>query len=268
MIYLFCQDITWECIETSKKKLLWIILLTISVAVLTACLVYFIIGFVQNKPSEIVIDTNSQSSQTVSSEKEPIVVETPVNFNELKSVNDEIYAWINIPNANVNYPILQSKTERSYYLSHNVNKQKSSYGAIYTQNYNKTDFSDYNTIIYGHNMKNGTMFGSLKRYRDKAFFDANQYIEIYMPGRILKYRVFAAYTFDDRHILMSFNFSDVADRQLYLETIYGYKNVRNHFRDDVTVTTDDKIITLSTCTSNDEQRFLVQGVLVYDSQNP
>lgn len=243
-------------------------MLTISVAVLTACLVYFGVSFLQNRPMGSVVNSNSDNSENANSDIKPIVVETPVNFNELKSVNDEIYAWISIPNANVNYPILQSKTEKSYYLTHNVNRNKSAYGAIYTQYYNNTDFSDYNTIIYGHNMKNGTMFGSLKRYRDKTFFDENQYIEIYMPGRILKYRVFAAYTFDDRHILMSFNFSDEADRQLYLETIYGYKNVRNHFRDDISVTTDDKIITLSTCTSRDEERFLVQGVLVYDSQNP
>ena len=244
-------------------------MLTIAVAVISACMVFLVVGYFQNKPSAPVADSSDISSDNSEPATPEInIVETPVNFDELKAVNDEIYAWINIPNANVDYPILQSKSEKSYYLTHNVNKVKSAYGAIYTQDYNSTDFSDYNTIIYGHNMKNGTMFGSLKRYRDKTFFDENQYIEIYMPGRILKYRVFAAYVFDDRHILMSFNFDDVADRQLYLDTIYGFKNLRNHFRDDVTVDTDDKIITLSTCTSRDEERFLVQGVLVYDSQNP
>ena len=210
---------------------------------------------------------NSEISVPQSS-SEPIVVETPVDFEELKAVNSDVYAWISIPNANVDYPILQNETEKSLYLTHNMYKEKSAYGTIYTQPYNSKDFSDYNTIIYGHNMKNGTMFGSLKRYRDKTFFDANQYIEIYLPGRILKYRVFAAYTFDDRHILMSFDFSDEAERQLYLDTIYGFKSLSNHFREDMTVDTDDKIITLSTCTARDEERFLVQGVLVYDSRNP
>ncbi len=241
-----------------------------SLAIIMACAVYFAVGYFANRPDNNVVDVESAVSDVVLTESQvkPVVVETPVDFNELQAVNEEIYAWISIPNANVNYPILQSKSEKSYYLTHNVNKKKSSYGAIYTQYYNKTDFSDYNTIIYGHNMKNGTMFGSLKRFRDKTFFDENQYIEIYMPGRILKYRIFSAYTFDDRHILMSFNFDDESDRKLYLETIYGFKNVRNHFREDMTVTTEDKIITLSTCTSRDEERFLVQGVLVYDSQNP
>lgn len=241
-------------------------MLTIAVAVITACLAWFVVGCFENRPVVLEpISVDSESSNIASSA--PLkVVEVPVDFDKYKAINDEIYAWISIPNANVNYPILQSKTEKSYYLTHNVNRQKSSYGAIYTQNFNSMDFSDYNTIIYGHNMKNGTMFGSLKRFRDRTFFDANQYIEIYMPGRILKYRIFAAYTFDDRHILMSFNFSDETERQLYLDTIYGFKSVSNHFRDDVTVTTDDRIITLSTCTKADDERFLVQGVLVYDSQ--
>lgn len=241
-------------------------MLIVSIAVLTACSVYFVLGYYKNRPIRIPKTDYSNNSQT--SISDPPIVEVPVNFDELKSVNDEIYAWISIPNANVNYPILQSKTEKSFYLKHNVNKKQSAYGAIYTQDYNSTDFSDYNTVIYGHNMKNGTMFGSLKRYRDKTFFEQNEFIEIYMPGRILKYRVFAAYTFDDRHILLSFNFDDPTYRQLYLETIYGFKNISNHFREDITVDTDDKIITLSTCTSKDDERFLVQGVLVYDSQKP
>ena len=221
-----------------------------------------------NKPADKGDKFVNSEISVLQSSNEPIVVETPVDFEELKSVNSDVYAWISIPNANVDYPILQNKTEKSFYLTHNMYKEKSSYGTIYTQPYNSKDFSDYNTIIYGHNMKNGTMFGSLKRYRDKTFFDANQYIEIYLPGRILKYRVFAAYTFDDRHILMSFDFSDEAERQLYLDTIYGFKSLSNHFREDMTVDTDDKIITLSTCTARDEERFLVQGVLVYDSRNP
>ena len=242
-------------------------MLTIAVAVITACLIWFGVGYFKNKPvvTEPISD-KPETSEVISHSDTVKVVETPVDFEKYKALNDEIYAWISIPNANVNYPILQSEAERSYYLTHNVDKKKSAYGAIYTQNYNSKDFSDYNTIIYGHNMRNGTMFGSLKRFRDKTFFDANQYIEIYMPGVILKYRIFAAYTFDERHLLMSFNFADEYDRQLYLETIYGFKSLSNHFRDDMTVTTDDKIITLSTCTNKDDQRFLVQGVLVYDSR--
>lgn len=261
-----------ECIQTSEqqksaKKILWIIVLAIAVAVFTACAVYFVVDYFHFKSMSGIGDLNIDTSSEVSVSAPAKVVETPVDFDELKAVNDEIYAWINIPGTNIDYPILQSgeDKDRSYYLNYNVNKEKSVYGAIYTQNYNSTDFSDYNTIIYGHNMKNGTMFGSLKKYRNKTFFDKNQYINIYMPGRVLKYHIFAAYTFDDRHILMSFDFSDEEERQLYLDTVYSVRSLNSNFRDDIKVDTDDKIITLSTCTTNDDERFLVQGVLVYDS---
>lgn len=247
---------------------MWLILLVVAAAVFTACAVYFVVDYIRYKSTTDINVTGSESTPVISNEK--LSVDVPVDFEELTKANPDIYAWINIPGTNVDYPILQSGEDkgRSYYLTHNVNNIKSSYGSIYTQNYNSKDFSDFNTLIYGHNMKNGTMFGSLKKYRNKEFFEENEYINVYMPGRILKYKIFAAYTFDDRHILMSFNFDDETERKLYLDTINSVRNVNANFSEDVKVTTDDKIITLSTCTSKDDERFLVQGVLVYDSENP
>ena len=246
---------------------MWIVAITVAIAVIAACIGYFLMLFFQYQ--SITDIGNLASTGDTSGKVKVNTVKVPVNFSELKAVNDEIYAWINIPGTNIDYPILQSRDELSYYLTHNVDKQKSVYGAIYTQMiYNNTDFNDYNTLIYGHNMKNGTMFGSLKKYRNKQFFNENRYINIYMPGRILKYEIFAAYVFDDRHIMMSFDFEDESDRQLYLDTVYAVRSLNSNFRDDITVGTDDKIITLSTCTSKDNERFLVQGVLIYDSQNP
>ena len=257
----------WECVQTASNKKVWLILLIIFSVFFVACIVILTLGYFNNKPGNI---GGSVPKPVSSVPGEAPDVETPVDFNELKSANSDIYAWINVPGTNVNYPILQHESEQSYYLTHNVNKKSSKYGAIYTQSaFNKADFSDYNTLIYGHNMRNGTMFGTLKKFRDKKFFEKNQYIEIYMPGRILKYRIFGALVFDDRHIMMSFDFNDLADRQLYLDTIYALsRRTTSHFRDDITVGLDDKIITLSTCTSNDDERYLVEGVLVYDSKNP
>ncbi len=267
LYYFFGGDIT------SKKKVFWIITLAIAVAVFTACAIYFIIDFFHYR-SMIDFQTlisSDTSFETVTPPKK--VIDVPINFNQLKEVNDDIYAWIRIPYANdtekyiADYPLLQSKEneDNSYYLTHNVNRQSSVYGAIYTQNYNNKDFNDFNTLIYGHNMRNGTMFGTLKKYRDKKFFEENNEIIIYMPNRILKYRIFAAYVFDDRHILLSFDFDNELERQLYLDTILSSKKLSNNFDNSITVDTDDKIITLSTCTSKDEERYLVQGVLVYDS---
>lgn len=217
-------------------------------------------------------NAGSLPSETSVSQIQPAAenkVELPQEIKEklypAMSANPDVYAWITVPGTKIDYPLLQSQTERSYYLTHDINKKDSKYGAIYTQNYNKTDFSDYNTIVYGHNMMNGTMFGTLRKYRDRAFFEQNQYIYVYMPGRILKYHIFAAYIFDDRHILMSFDFSDESQRQLYLDTVFGVTGANAYFREGLAVDTDDKIITLSTCAARDDERYLVQGVLIDDS---
>lgn len=195
-----------------------------------------------------------------------ILVENPINFNELEKQNKDIYAWIIVPNTKIDYPILQSYTEDDlFYVDHNVNKKKSAAGAIFTQKLNQKDFSDPNTVIYGHNMKNGSMFRHLHKFKKEDFFNENEYFYIYTRGHILTYRIFAAYEYDARHILNSFNFFDKEVYASYLEYIQNpnsiYKNTR-----EVNLTTDDKIVTLSTCLANNKpnNRYLVQGVLIKD----
>ena len=115
-------------------------------------------------------------------------------------------------------------------------------------------------------MKNGSMFGTLKKYRDKTFFEQNRYINVYMPGRIMKYQIFAAYVWDYRHILLSLDFSNESIREAYIDMIFSTRRMNANIDSDLPVTKDDRIITLSTCTGNDEERYLVQGVLIYDSR--
>ena len=205
------------------------------------------------------------SSDTVP-EKTSDYVEPPVDFVKLKKVNPDIYAWINIPGTVIDYPIVRNADDNAYYLTHTVENKKSAYGAIYTEDYNDMDFADFNTVIYGHNMKNGTMFGSLKKYRNKSFFDENREINVYMPGRIMKYRIFAAHITDDRHILLSYDFKNESVRNEYISDIFSNKNMSSLFDEEVPLTADDRIITLSTCTGKTEERYLVQGVLIYDNR--
>ena len=252
----------------TKKRVIWLLALILAGAIFLGCAVYFIRDYLHYRS---ITDIGAYDNFSVVShiKKE---VEVPINFDELEKINEDIYAWINIPGDDpekplVDYPILQSNPndDDNYYLDHNVNRKSSVYGAIYTQNYNNKDFGDFNTLIYGHNMRNGTMFGSLKKYKDKTYFDSHRDINIYMPGRILKYRIFAAYVFDDRHILLNFDFTNKVEREVYLDEVFNQRKLSDNISNDVTVGADDKIITLSTCTSNDGERYLVQGVLVYDS---
>lgn len=239
-------------------------MLVASVICLIGCAVFFVGMMLHSDRMESLRSQVAVSEDSVSQGVN--FVETPVDFDELKKQNSDIYAWINIPGTLIDYPILRREDDNSYYLNHTVDKKKSIYGSIYTENYNGDDFADFNTVIYGHNMKNGKMFGTLKKYRDKTFFEQNRYINVYMPGRIMKYQIFAAYVWDNRHILLSLDFNNEGIREAYIDMIFSTRKMNANIDGDLPVTKDDRIITLSTCTGNDAERYLVQGVLIYDSR--
>lgn len=190
-------------------------------------------------------------------------VEIPIDFVALQQQNPDVYAWIQVPGTEVDYPILQSSNDNTYYLNHTIDGEEKKEGAIFTENYNTKTFEDPNTVIYGHDMKNGSMFQSIHKYMDRSFFDNNRDIVIYMPDQILRYKIFAAYLTDNRHLLMNYNFWSKDEYQQYLNSIFSMRDINAFIDTSTEVTTEDKIITLSTCYAGiSTQRYLVQAVLV------
>lgn len=189
-------------------------------------------------------------------------IENPIDFESLTAEYPDIYAWIQIPGTNVDYPIVQREDDNSYYLNHTIDGKKKTEGSIYTENYNSKDFADANTIIYGHNMKNGSMFKTLHRYKDKQFLLDNSEIFIYQKDRVLKYKIFAAYVSDNKHLLFQYDFEDENIFGNYLNNVLTKRDMSSNINTNVDVTANDKIITLSTCNNNDAQRYLVQAVLL------
>lgn len=185
----------------------------------------------------------------------------PIDFQKLQEENPDIYAWIQIPGTKVDYPILQSSSDDGYYLNHTVEGAEGYPGSIYTESLNKRDFSDKNTVIYGHNMKDGTMFGGLDQYVDPAYMKEHSQVIIYTPEHQYTYQVFAAVTYDDRHILKTYDCNDEAEFGEFLDSLSSMQNIATQFSSEVQATTKDRIITLSTCNSNNVQRFLVEAVL-------
>lgn len=195
-------------------------------------------------------------------------MENPIDFDELTAINTDIYAWIRIPNTNIDYPIAQRAGDDGYYLGHDMYQEPRFAGCICTEDCNSKDFTDPNTVIYGHNMKNGTMFQNLHLFADATFFEENPYVYIYTPDHVLAYKIFAAYSYDDRHIMNSFDFSREEVFQNYLDEIVNVRSMDKNLREGVTVTKEDKIITLSTCIGGQTQaRYLVQAVLIKDGAN-
>jgi len=218
----------------------------------------------ENRTGEQVPETPESEEQLQKEEPEPTgkPIEIPIDFETLQAEYPDIYAWIRIPDTNVDYPIVQSVRDQAYYLDHTIEGKEGLPGSIYTQDLNKKDFSDKNTVIYGHNMKDGTMFGGLHQYMDPSYMHAHPIIYIYTSKHIYQYQVFAAVTYDNRHILQSYDFNDDGQYQEYLDSLYGVRNLKSYIDTDVDVTTENRIITLSTCNGNSEQRFLVEAVLI------
>ena len=218
------------------------------------------------EPTEIKQETTETTTteQTTTEElttEEPMI-ENPIDFTSLWEQDKNVYAYIVIPDTNISYPILQSDEEQpeDYYLDHNLDGSSGYPGCIYTQRLNSEDFDDYNTVIYGHNMRNGDGFHDLHQFREEEFFNQNEYIYIYTPEYMLTYQIFGAYVFTDVLILAAYDFETEEGYQDYLDMIKDYGN--GNYRDVDTLTTDDRIITLSTCTNYDPERYLVQAKLV------
>ena len=129
-----------------------------------------------------------------------------IDFAQLQSVNSEVKGWIWIYDTVVNYPLVQSGRNNDAYLHKTYDGTSNSSGSIFMDYRNTGDFSDDNTVIYGHNYYSGGMFTNLHYFEDETFFKENEYFYIYTPDRKLTYSIVSAYKYDDRHILNSFDF--------------------------------------------------------------
>ena len=195
------------------------------------------------------------------------IPEKELDFSLLQEENEHIYSWICIPETNIDYPIVQHPDEADYYLDHNLDHSVGYPGGIYTHNLNSLNFDDFNTVVYGHNMKNGTMFHDLHLFEDETFFNEHPYIYVYTESGVLVYQIFAAYEYSNIHLLLGFDLSSPEIRQIYLDNIYIAEGTNNHYNMDVPVTADDNILTLTTCIGNKpDKRYLVAAVLVADGR--
>lgn len=258
-------------ITKSTKRAPLIAGVALCVAGLICCIIFLVTSF---KKADLSNDmTNLQNSASVAASEPQSVpsifptanVDIPqknLNFNELQKTNPDIYAWIYIPGTSVDYPVLQHPTDDTFYLEHNIDGSAGLPGCIYSELLNGKSFDDRNTVLYGHNMRNGSMFATLHRYADKDFFDTNRYIYIYTEKGTYVYEIFAAYTYSDIHLLKGLDITSDEKFADYLESVLAIRGMGNNIDNSLNIDSSDRIVTLSTCTSNDIRRFLVQGVLL------
>ena len=245
--------------EKSRK-----IILGLSLLLCLAGIGYLIFYFIQEGKNDNIYEEVQKYKEEVKVEvpdeaEEEVVI--PIDFASLKEVNTDIYAWIDIEDTNIHYPIVQSATDDTYYLEHTIDGVKGYPGSIYTEMVNEKDFSDFNTLIYGHDMKDGSMFKHLHKFADAEFFETHDTITIYTEKEIKTYRVFAAVVYDNRHIMYTYDKNDVEARKAFIQSLYDSKNFKNLYREDVTVDENSHLITLSTCiTGQPDKRYIVVAV--------
>ena len=201
-------------------------------------------------------------------EKEPELPDNPVDFAALQAEFPEAVAWIRIPDVGIDYAVMQSgeNTKEDYYLDRNESGKKDRNGSIYMQKYNLADFSDPNTILYGHNMRGYKMFGAVHKFKKADFFKENEYLYIYIPGHVLKYQIYSVFTFGTSHLLWTYDFTTEEGRQDFIDKTLKPRTSVKQVREGVTPTPDDKFVTLSTCmdASANTNRLLLVAMLVDD----
>lgn len=215
----------------------------------------------KNTPEPTPTPTMPISKQTViakNTDKGLVPSDRYIDFTELEERNGDIIGWITVDGTEIEYPILKSRDNADYLLI-DVDGNENVNGSIFMDMANRTNYSDRNTVIYGHNMKNGSMFAQLHNFEDEDFFNENREIKVYTRNGMRVYEIVAAYLTNDDNILYA---NDFTDDEVWLNYIEDMLNNDDGNVLDTEIGLDDRIITLSTCQRGEaENRFLVVGVL-------
>ena len=210
-----------------------------------------------NQIEEMAVTERDADSAEVAGPNAQLKPPIEVDFDKLKSVNEDVVGWIYVDALpDISYPIVKGKDNQTY-LQQTYEKNYNFAGTIFVDYENSGDFSDCNTLVYGHNMKNGSMFGHLKKFReDDKLYKQDKYFWILTPERNYRYEIISAYTTGVNSDTYTLFKGPGEEFEKYLETIKGYSEIQT---DDTDLTIKDKIVTLSTCTGNESTRFVVQG---------
>lgn len=178
-----------------------------------------------------------------------------IDFKSLKKENPDTVGYLIVKNTKINYVVVKS-SDNSYYLSHSFNKTKNISGWVFMDYRNKLDETDKNIIIYGHNMKDGSMFGELRKTLTNEWLDdkKNHEIVFITEKREYKYRVFSVYTTVKEDYYLNTEFDDEFlsfKKELLSRSIYDFKT---------NISTSNNILTLSTCSGNGDKRVVLHAI--------
>ena len=278
--------------DKAKLRLIYKIVLGVALVGIVGCLTGVIVTLKQYSDSKktysdlnkmVKVETASIPDQTVPERAIPIEndeIETPeeapaqeeftipvsidVDFDSLKSINKDVIGWIVYEPIELSYPVVKDKGD-DFYEHYSFDLEKNLAGAIFLDYICKPDLSGFNSIIYGHNMRNGTMFGSLKKLlQDQSLIEQDPYFYIFTEDEAYMYRIVCTYLTNQNSKTYELNFdyelSDMQDYVDYMKEVGQYKD-EAFFNEPVTE--DLRMVTLSTCHGlHSKERTVIHGVLV------
>lgn len=203
-------------------------------------------------------DTTSDAVEVDESAADKEVCPITVDFNNLFATNKDVCAWIYSPDTVINYVVVQGEDNNNY-LHHKLDGTYNASGTLFIDCECSPNFSGANTIIYGHNMKDGSMFASLHNYVDQSYYDAHPIMYISTPAGDYKLEIFSCFTCDFDADTYTLSFASEAEYSAFLNKMVSQSNVKTN----VSVDSSERIVTLSTCTYEyDNARYVVMGKLV------
>ena len=205
-----------------------------------------------NKIAEQIKDTVIVEEKNEDENKK----EYKIDFDKLKEQNNETVAWIKVNNTNIEYPVVKTNNN-SFYLNHSFDKSQNSAGWIFADYRNKFDNTDKNIVIYGHNMRDDSMFGSLKNILNSDWYDneENTNITLYTENEKCIYKVFSIYKIESEDYYITTEFENDKKFEQFVNTIKK-RSIKDF---SVDVSKDDNILTLSTCANNNKYRVVLHA---------
>lgn len=185
-------------------------------------------------------------------------IKLPINvdFEVLKSQNKDIIAWLYSQDTPINYPIVQAN-DNDYYLRRLIDGTYNQAGTLFIDYRNSSDFNDYKTIVYGHNMKNDTMFGTLINYKNQEYYNEHKEMYLFTENKKFKVKLVAGYTTSSESDIYTAPIARNTNEELLQNAIN-----KSTFKSEVEVTEQDKILVLSTCSYDFKNaRYILLGVL-------
>lgn len=181
-----------------------------------------------------------------------------VDFDSLKSINPDVIGWIYVEGTDISYPIMYSGDDEGY-LRTSIDGEYAKAGSIFLEGYNLPTMEDSHSIIYGHNMRNLSMFGTLKYYKaDESYLSAHKYFQIITPGEKMRFEIFSYFDTEAASWVYAVPYAPGEDFDNYISELlrHSYRQIKSK----ADVDSSDRIVTLSTC-SSEGMRFTVHGVM-------